>query len=93
MPKRKSFYSQTVPAPAKKLAGTNPVGSVAVGPASKLTVPAKPATVHGLGPQAQLFRKAAVPGAQKYGYVGKPHKQNLKLSGHAGAHQLGSRGK
>ncbi len=89
MPKSKGFYSKTINAPAKKLAGTNPVGDVTVGPASKLTVPSKPAVIHGLGQQTQLFRKALVPGAQKYGYVGKPHRE--KSSGNPNAHRVGKR--
>jgi len=90
MPKSKSFYSQTLKAPAKKIAGTNPVGNVPVGPSAKLTVPAKPAVMHGIGQQTQLFRKASVPGAQRYGFVGK---RSERLSGHSGAHRIGSKRK
>ena len=77
-------------APGKKIAGGSPMGSVKSGPASTLMVPQKPALMHGVGQQEQLFRKASVPGAQKYGFVGK---RNLKMSGNPSAHRLGSRSK
>jgi len=66
------------------------MGSVKSGPASTMLVPQKPAVMHGVGAQAQLFRKASVPGAQKYGFVGK---RNMKMSGNPSAHRIGSRSK
>ncbi len=82
MPKKDNFYSQTPVVSAKKLAGTNPVGSVAIGGGKSPTVPAKAGSMsQGLGSEPKHFFRHHL----------RPHRQKgyLRVSGHPGAHQLG----
>ena len=83
MSTKKGFYSQTPHVPAKKVAGTNPVGSVGH-PGSRAlkmvpghTAKRQPGRITGLG--------------EPHGYGHAPHQHQgaLRTSGHVGAHQVG----
>lgn len=90
MPKKGSGYAQQPLVPAKKIAGTNPKGSVAVGSKTPPTVP-KPTSgfPHGFGPQVTQFGHPSVTGRHGFGHIAKEHHGHLRLSGHVGAHRIG----
>ena len=87
MPK-KGFYPQTLPVPAKKIAGKNPVGTPETpGNLTPPTVPKKEGVLHGLVPVTKEFGHPSVKGAHGWGHVAKLG--HHRLSGHPDAHQLG----
>ena len=90
MASKKGFYPKTLQVPAKKIAGTNPVGSQAVvGGLTPPMVPSKPGVAHGLGPITKPMRQPKLHGEGGV-HVAKLKQGHLRTSGHPGAHQLGS---
>lgn len=88
MAKRGGFAQVPVAKP-KAIAGTNPVGTVALGTATPTMVPDKQAVIHGLDVPAHTIGHPSVKGAKRYGHVAKLG--HMRLSGNPGAHRLGSK--
>jgi hypothetical protein len=85
---KKPFYASEPAVPAKKLAGTNPVGKVETpGGFKPPTVPLHPGRTHALGPV--LRQPHTHPGPHGYGHKGKQLAGPLRLSGVMGAHRVG----
>lgn len=91
MPKRKGFYASELDVPAKKAAGANPIGTVALGAETPPIVPKKEAVVHGLGPQVHQFHYPHTKGVHGYGHPQKAHVGHLRLSGSPKAHRVGGK--
>lgn len=92
MPKqRKSQYSNVPSVPAKQVAGTPSVGSVALGTITPRIVPEGGGTSHGFGPQIHQFGTPHVRGSHGYGHPPKARKGHVRLSGNPLAHHLGKR--
>lgn len=83
---KKPFYASEPAVPAKKLAGTNPVGKVeSPGGFKPISVPLHPGRTHALGP---LLRQ---PHPKSHGFGHKAHQIQgaLRLSGVPKAHKVG----
>lgn len=87
--KQKGFYPTGIVAPAKRVAGTNPVGTPTLGNAKPTIVPEHPETIHGLGPVTKPFPHPSVRGAHGWGHVAKLREGHLRNSGAIGAHRIG----
>jgi len=86
---KKSFYPTTLSVSGKNVAGSNPVGTPATpGVLTPPNVPKKPGVLHGLGPVTKEFGHPSVKGAHGWGHVAKLG--HMRLSGHKGAHRVGS---
>lgn len=84
---KKPFYASTPAVPAKKIAGTAPVGKVETpGGFKPPTVPLHPGRVRALGP---VLRQ---PHPRSHGYGHKTHQIQgaLRLSGVPKAHKVGA---
>lgn len=85
MPK-KSPYSQTPSVPAKKMAGTNPMGIILVGSGSPGMIPKQ------MGPQPRGLtpkNEFSQPHPHGFGQKLKHRKGNHRLSGSSKSHKLG----
>lgn len=75
-------YVQTPAVPKKRIAGTNPMGSVGVGSYVAPTAPAKaPGRLRGTGPAAP----------HGYGHTFKQRLGHLRFSGRTGAVRIGKK--
>ncbi len=88
---KKPLYSQTPVVPAKQIAGTNPIGTVALGGATPRTVPQAQPTIHGFDTPAHTFRTPSVKGAHGFGHIAKLRQGNHRLSGVPTAHRVGKK--
>lgn len=93
MPKQKGIYAETLPVPAKKIAGGTPLGTPSLGNAVSPTVPEKAGQIHGLGPQGKPVHQHGVKGVHGFGHLPHQHSGHLRLSGATDAHRLGVRAK
>lgn len=93
MPKRKEpgQYATAPAVPAKKVAGENPVGNVALGSMNSPTVPEKIGVNHGFGPHEHPFRHPHIKGVHGYGHLPKQRQGHFRTSGNPLAHQLGKK--
>lgn len=90
MPKRKGIYATQPLAKGKRIAATNPVGSVATGSMTPVIVPQHAGQIHGLGPVERPFGHPSVKGAHGFGHVAHMKHGHLRLSGMESAHRLGA---
>jgi len=79
---KKAYYSTVPHVPQKKIADRNPVGAVTLGPDLPKMVPHTPGSIKSFGDK---------PKPHHYGHGVRQHKGALRISGHAGAHQVGYR--
>jgi hypothetical protein len=84
---KKPFYTSEPVVPAKKVAGTNPVGKVETpGVFKPVTVPLHPGREHALGP---VLRQPH-PKSHGFGHKGHQMHGHYRLSGVPGAHHVGA---
>lgn len=88
---KKPIYSEIPVVPKKTIAGTNPMGTVALGGAKSPTVPQKASSIHGLDVPAHTFRTPSIKGAHGYGHVAKMKQGHLRVSGVPGAAKIGTK--
>lgn len=88
---KKPLYSNTPVVPAKQIAGTNPVGTIALGAGMSPLTPKKQPTIHGLNVPPHTFRSPSIKGAHGYGHVAKLKQGHYRLSGVPTAHKLGGK--
>jgi hypothetical protein len=89
MAKRSGIYATEPVAKAKRIANTNPVGTVATGSSQPVTVPRHPGQLHGVGPIGEPFGHPSVKGSHGFGHVAHLRHGHLRLSGDTNAHRLG----
>jgi len=87
MAKKKALYSQTPAVPAKKIAGTNPVGLVLIGLHGPGMVPEKGGMTRGLVPKNKFHQ----PKPHGFNHSIRQRSGHLRLSGHEGAHRVGKK--
>lgn len=91
MKRRASSYASLPAVPGKVVAGTNPVGSVALGGQTPRIVPPGGGASHGFGPQEHQFGTPHVKGSHGYGHPPKARKGHERLSGNPLAHRVGKK--
>lgn len=77
--------------PGKKVAGTNPVGTIELGGQTPRQVPPGGGASHGFGPQEHQFGTPHVKGAHGYGHPPHARKGHERLSGDPLAHRIGKK--
>lgn len=91
MKQRKLPFANVPAVPNKKVAGANPIGTVALGGETPRIVPAGGGISHGFGPQEHEFGTPHVRGSHGYGHPPKARKGSIRLSGDPGAHRIGKK--
>ena len=95
MPKKQGIYATQPVAKAKRIAATNPLGSIAptLGNMPSPMVPQHAGQLHGLGPQAKQFHHPSVRGVHSFGHTADLKQGHLRMSGATNAHRLGAHSK